>query len=164
MEGFPESRLVESGQGAPRTGSSNNGGREINVDSFSIRLVLLLWIFCDKRIVSLHNRWLIRYWSHSAVTPTRFHKIGWYCSQKFTITLCQFSMPYCHTAKIASEEIAVWNAKWCRVYRIRQVWQSEISICFVSGKRSCRASMLVMTRNWKGKFWQFSRVFHQTNW
>jgi hypothetical protein len=34
MEEFPERMLVESGREAPRTGSSNDQGREINVDSF----------------------------------------------------------------------------------------------------------------------------------
>jgi hypothetical protein len=34
MEEFPERMLIEAGWRAPRTDSSNNRGREINVDNF----------------------------------------------------------------------------------------------------------------------------------
>jgi hypothetical protein len=66
MRKFPERMLIESGRRAPRTGSSNGRGREINIDNFPIWMVWLLRIVCHKRIVSLHNTSLIRYWDHSA--------------------------------------------------------------------------------------------------
>jgi hypothetical protein len=63
MEESSEKLILESDRGAPKRGSPNDWGWEINVDAFPVRMISLLWIFCHKWIVSLHNTSLIIYWS-----------------------------------------------------------------------------------------------------
>jgi hypothetical protein len=63
MEEFPETMLLKSGRGAPRTGSSNDRGREINVDCFFNPSSFIVVDLLSQENNFMHNTSLIRYWS-----------------------------------------------------------------------------------------------------
>jgi hypothetical protein len=106
MEEFPEKMLAESGQGATRTGSSNDRDREINVDSF----FQSEWFhYCGSS--ATREYFTAQYFIDQILKPLSQESSTKSVDIARRSLRLHFDNSRCHTAKIVSEKMTCLNCK-----------------------------------------------------